>query len=280
MTVATQVSGTERIRGPNLAILVKRANGVPMEEALAKANETGVVIASNKRLTQALVGSDEWRGIREVFACWGGDMTGYDKPDQKLGKTIEYTDSETGIRYVFPVPEEHVGKKNVVLVAQHPDFTLETDGKTRIVQAKEVGVVSEFPVASENWYLGDPKYDIPTGKKIDGSNDAARYLWRIEKRVGLVARGGNDYDDGRGVDLDYAPSGAFGVAIEATEGGAPKKLQVETAEKGIVISGVTLDEFKALLGNANTDVQGILETVHPEKLTAVRQLLQALEIKS
>ncbi|MCI0504394.1 hypothetical protein L0Y65_06860 [Candidatus Micrarchaeota archaeon] len=154
MTVA-QVSGKERIRGPNLAILVKRFNGVPMEEALAKADEAGVVIASNKRLSQELVGSDEWRGIREVFACWSGTMTGYEKPDQKLGKSIAYTDSETGVRYIFPVPQEHQGKKNVVLITEHPNFTLETDGKTRIVQAKEVGVVSEFPVASKKWYLCD-----------------------------------------------------------------------------------------------------------------------------
>lgn len=281
MTVA-QVSGKERTRGPNLAILVKRSNGVPMEEALAKADEAGLVIASNKRLSKALVGSDEWQGIREVFACWSGTMTAYDKPDQKLGKAIEYTDSETGIRYVFPVPQEHQGKKNVVLVAEHPDFTLETDGKTRIVQAKEVGMVSEFPVASENWYLGDQKYDIPTGKKVDGSTEAARYLWRIDKRVGLVARVYSydwDDDNGRGVILDCRPSEALGVAIEAASGGAPKKLQVETADNGIAIKGVTLEEFRTLLGNANADVHGILETVRPEKLTAVRQLLQALEIK-
>jgi len=281
MTVA-QVSGKERSRGTNLAILVKRSNGVPMEEALAKADEAGAVIASNKRLSKALVGSDEWRSISEVFACWSGTMTAYDKPDQKLGKTIEYVDSETGTRYVFPVPEEHQGKKDVVLVAEHPDFTLETDGKTRIVQAKEVGIVSKFPVASENWYLGDPKYEIPTGKKVDGSNEAARYLWRIDKRVGLVARDCDvDWGGGSGrlVSLNNRASDGLGVAIEAASGGAPKKLQVETTENGIVINGVTLDEFKALLGNANADVQGILETVRPEKLTAVRQLLQALEIK-
>ena len=283
MTVAAQqISGKERTRGPNLAILVNRSASVPMEEALVRANDAGVVIASNKRLSQALVGSDEWRGIREVFACWSGTMTGYEKPDQKLGKTIEYVDSETGVRYIFPVPEEHQGKKNVVLITEHPNFTLETDGKTRIVQAKEVGMVSEFPVASENWYLGDQKYDIPTGKKVDGNNEAARYLWRIDKRVGLVARGydGNwDGGDRRSGGLDDRPSEALGVAIEAASGGAPKKLQVETADNGIAIKGVTLEEFRTLLGNANADVQGILETVRSEKLTAVRQLLQALEIK-
>ena len=231
MTIS-QVSTKERIRGPDLAVLVKRLNGVPMEEALAKADEKGLVIASNKRLSKALVGSDEWLGIREVFACWSGTMTAYDKPGKKLGKAIEYTDPETCIRYVFPVPEEHQGKKNVVLVAEHPDFTLETDGKTRVVQAKEVGVVSEFPVASENWYLGDSKYDIPTGNKVDGSDEAARYLWRIDKRVGLVARGGYDgfYVNGRDVSLDDGPSSGFGVATEAIERGARISVREENGE--------------------------------------------------
>ena len=282
MTVVAQVSGKERARGPNLAVLVKRSDGVPMEEALTKADAVGAVIASSKRLSKALVGSDEWQGIREVFACWTGTMTGYDKPDQKLGKVIEYTDSETGIRYVFPVPEEHQGKKNVVLVAEHPDFTLETDGNTRIVQAKEVGVVPDFPVASEKWYLGDAKYDIPTGKMVDSSIETARRLWRIEKRVGLVARGGNGwYDYRRDVALDSAPSGGLGVAIEAASGGAPKKLQVETApqDKGILITGVTLDEFRTLVENAGASVSELSQMVKPEKLEAMRLLVQALEIK-
>ncbi|NYZ73976.1 hypothetical protein H0O00_02450, partial [Candidatus Micrarchaeota archaeon] len=130
MTVAQQVSGKERVSGPNLAVFVKHSKGIPMEEALRRVDEAGLVIALNKRLSKALVGSEEWRSISEVFACWSGTMTAYDKPDQKLGKTIEYVDSETGTRYVFPVPEEHVGKKNVVLVAEHPNFTLETDGNT------------------------------------------------------------------------------------------------------------------------------------------------------
>ncbi len=218
MYLAQRVPGKERIRGPGLALLATRFNGVPMEEAIRRADEAGLVIASNKRLGKALVGGDEWYGVRAVFACWSGTMAAYDEPDQKLGKTIEYADPETGTRYVFPVPGEHRGKKNVVLVAEHPDFTLETDGNTRIVHAKDVGLVSEFPVASENWYLGDVKYDIPAGEKVNGRNDAARYLWRIDKRVGLVARGDDyyvEYNRRRSVILSYRPSYSLGVAVES-----------------------------------------------------------------
>lgn len=235
MTVATQqVSGKERTRGPNLAVFITRANGVPMEEAIQRADEAGLVIASNKRLSKALVGSEEWKQIEEVFACWDGTFTGYEKPDQKLGKIIEYTNSETGIRYVFPVPEEHQGKKNIVLVAEHPDFTLVKDGQNRIVQAVTVDAVEKFPTSNEGWFLGDPKYDIPQGNKVHGSNQDARYLWRIEKRVGLVARGYDGSWSGynrRSVGLDDWPSCGFGVAVEATEGGAPRENAVTSVPK-------------------------------------------------
>ncbi len=228
MAVAAQpLPGRERIRGPNLALLATWARHVPMEEALAKADEAGAVIASNKRLSKAIIGSDGWQSISEVFACWSGTMAAYDKPDQKLGKTIEHTDSETGTRYMFPVPEEHQGKKNIVLVAEHPDFTLEKDGNARIVQAKEVGVVSGFPVASGNWHFGDPKYDIPTGKKVDGSDEAARCLWRIGKRVGLVARVYWHVSYRRAIYLDDRVSFGLGVAVEA----APQKNQADCAQK-------------------------------------------------
>ncbi|MFH0737419.1 MAG: hypothetical protein V1827_02950 [Candidatus Micrarchaeota archaeon] len=267
---AQHVSGKERTRGPNLAVFVKRSDGVPMEEALRRADEAGLVIASNRRLSKVLVGSGEWRGMKEAFACWGGDMTGYDKPDQKLGKTIEYVDSETGIRYVFPVPEEHVGKKNVILVAQHPGFTLETDGKTRVVQAKEVGVVSEFPVASKNWHLGDPKYDIPTGKEVNISNEAARFLWRIGKRVGLVARGyWLDYGNRRGVDLDDRPSYGFGVAVEATDAivaGDNAPLVRATGQAGGGGPKLAIREENGSLVVAGT----------PEQISAAARLLESL----
>ncbi len=275
--VAQRIPAKERIRGPGLAVLVKRGNGVPMEEALRRADEAGAVIASNKRLGKALVGSDEWSGIDRAFPCWSGTMAAYDKPDKKIGKTIVYVDPGTGTRYVFPVPEEHQGKKNIVLVAEHPDFTLEIDAKTRIVHAKQVGVVSKFPVQSHNWYVGDPKYGIPTGKKSDADNEAARYLWRIEKRVGLVTRG---YAGSwcafsrRGVGLDDGPSLGFGMAVEAALPPVPEKSQAEAAEKGILISGVTLDMLRALVGNADASLAELAKNTKPQKLKAIRQLLK------
>jgi len=306
---AQQISGKERTRGPNLAILVRRSAGVPMEEALARADNAGAVIASNKRLSKALVGSDEWQGIREVFACWTGTMTAYDKPDQKLGKIIEYTDSETGVRYVFPVPEEHWGKTNVILVAEHPGVSLVKDGNDRIVQAIGVDIVERFPTSEEGWFLGDPKYDVPQGNKVDSSNQDARYLWRIDKRVGLVARGydGGGWGGGGGRDvlLGGAPSGAFGVAVEATDANvasdiaplvrsaeqsgaaAPRDVEITSSgsevDNGSPYRGVPTTSLIHLPGTvieaAESEYERISQVLRPEQITAYRRLLDSLKIK-
>ncbi len=198
-----------------------------MEEALRRADEAGLVIASNKRLSKALVGSDKWRGIIRALPCWSGTMTAYEEPNKRIGKLIEYTDSETGISYTFPVPEEHREKKNILLVAEHPNFSLVKDGGERIVQATEIDAVDRFPT-SNGWYFGNLKYGIPCGYKADKAWQEAGFLWRMEKRIGLVARDNYnpDFDSFRkAVYLNAPPSNEFGVAVEGT------RVQVEAAAR-------------------------------------------------
>ncbi len=214
--------------GKNLRIFVEYKNAVTADEALSMAQAAGVTIASNKELTRVLVGSEDWKAIGSAFACWSGTMTAYDKPDKKIGKTIEYVDSNTGITYVFPVPEEQVGKKNVVLVVEHPNFMIETDGKTKVVIAKEVGIVPELPIDVEGKYFGDAKYDIPTGTEVYpncgcGCNKgkkvtdyySTRRICRLEKRVGLVARDADSYSGITQLDICIAtpPFKHFGVVV-------------------------------------------------------------------
>ena len=238
-----KVKGKKRIRDPKLAVLVKRANGVPFVEGLAIAGE-GRVIASNKRLDKVLVGSDEWKNISDAFPCWSGTMTGYEKPGKKLGKSVVYVDSETNQRYVFPVPEDYKGAKDAILVIEHPDYTLERDGKDLVVAVKNIeniSLVENFP-SERGWYLTDEKHGIPTGNEVNSSNDDARYLWRIDdgSRVGPVARGDRSiygYVLRRLVVLDVRPSDCLGVVVEAPARGAPKILQVEQKDGELVIRG-------------------------------------------
>ena len=192
-----------------------------MLEAFQRVDDARRVMASNERLSQALLGSDESDGIRNAFPCWSGTMTGHESPGKALGETIEYTDYQAGITYVFPVPQAHRGKENAILVAEHPHFILKAEGDNLIVLAAEVGIVRAFP-GSDGWYIGDPIYDIPRGELIGDARDGARRLWRgLGKRVGLVAR---DYAPGNSnrkyrqmVLLDYPPSERLGVVVEAQE---------------------------------------------------------------
>lgn len=210
MAVAAQ---HERIRGPNLAVFITKRKGVLMEEAIQKADEAGLVIAPNRRLSKALVGSDEWKSIRKVFACWSGTMTAYDRPDRPLGDVIEYTEARNGIKYVFPVPKEHWGKKNVILVVEHPNFTLVKHGKERVVQATEVDAVENFPTSRMGWFHCDPKHGIPQGNKADSLNPDSRCLFRDKKRVGLAAR---DYGWLHNCKRDVLLfDWRYGVAVEA-----------------------------------------------------------------
>lgn len=185
-----------------------------MEEALMRAGEHGLIVASNNTLDALIqvAGADA-----PASAFWSGTLAAYDKPDRKLGKTIEYTDLETGVRYVFPVPEEHQAKTNALLVAEHPNFTLIADGSNRIVQAREVGIVQNFPASKTGWFAPDPLYGIPQGANVD-EFPAGRFLLRRQNRVGLIARVYGLGCNASVVGLDVTPSKCLGVHVKISDG--------------------------------------------------------------
>ncbi len=194
-----------------------------MEEALCMLKENNFAPLSNKSYSLNVMNSSEW-DVHHIVAdspSWTGTMAAYDKPDQKLGKTIVYIDAETDLRYEFPVPEEHRGKKDVILVAEYPDYTIKKDGRLRTIDAKKVDVISRFPSDNNcftlgycNRYLGDRKHDIPRGNITNNTNSLS--LYRIQRRVGLIVRG-PDIHRGRfdhDIGLDYAPSEELAILIE------------------------------------------------------------------
>ena len=220
MAIAVQTDRIQRVRGPDLSVLVKGNAGVPMEEALRRADDAVAVLASNKRFSKALVETDEWRTFEGTKAYWTGTMVGYELPNQRLGNSIEYADPKSGFKYVFPVPKRYVGMKNIALVAEHPDYALGAYSTDRIVMTQNVGIVEGFP-ESAGYYPGDPIYDLPTGREIAENSEKARFLDRLDIRVGLVARGFYivDYDStGQSVFLSHSPSHRFGVVVEAADG--------------------------------------------------------------
>jgi len=120
------------------------------------------------------------------------------------------------LKYLFPVPQNFRGKKDCILVAEHPDYSLEIKGDERIVRTAVVDLIERFPAESQKWYLADPKHGIPFGEQVDSSDSNARRLWRIEKRVGSVAR---YFVDGRDVGAVNRWSYGSGVAVEAPVSG-------------------------------------------------------------
>jgi len=85
----------KKIQGSGLEVFIPREPGATMEDALVKAEKEKRVIVSNKRLDQALVGSDEWKSIKKVFACWSGTMTAYEEVGKPFGEVVEYIDDKT-----------------------------------------------------------------------------------------------------------------------------------------------------------------------------------------
>jgi hypothetical protein len=172
-TLTLKAESPNRIRGPNLAVFLNE--GILLDRAFDTADRAGLVIASNKRLSQALVGNEEWKAIIGQHFIWSGTLVAYLRLGKRLKNVVEWTDPETASRWIFPVPEFYKGMRDAMLVTEHPDFRIIEDGRYRIVDAARVGIVEKFP-RDEGWNLGDPKYDIPTGTKADEHDSRARYM--------------------------------------------------------------------------------------------------------
>ncbi|MEK6981695.1 MAG: hypothetical protein AABX38_02085 [Candidatus Micrarchaeota archaeon] len=257
---ATTQQPTQRIRGPKLEVFIPRSQGLPFDEGIAKADNKSRVIASVKRVSNALVESDEWQQVRGAFACWAGTMTAYVEPNVELGAAAQKlkdlgdfpkldknryqyavvdVDSNTGYNWIHPIPEKYLRTKNGILVTEHPDYGIYQEGTIRLVlpvSVERVDLVEGFPVLN-GWYLPDAIHGIPQASQVDYSIKA-RHLWRVDKRVGPV-RLGCDYVgdvDGQGVYLGDWPSDGYGVVTEASEAGTPAtKEEIKTSRQSKVI---------------------------------------------
>lgn len=298
------ITRKEKIRGPNLALLTKFSNsrsmlkiGFSIEEALESAHNTNAVIASNKRLNQALrIGSNEcksierlsksmiglegWKGMDKAFLWWTGTMTAYARPKKKLGKAIEYTNPNTGYLYRFLVPEAYRKEKNAILIAEHPGYTLEIDGRARNIHAAQVEIVRGFP-SSPGWYLGEQIHGIPIGNQIDVSDPGAKYLYRLDQRVGPIGRCYvySNHDSARTVFLIGRPSQGCGVFVEASENNTHLNI-APSPDKGNVVMGVLLSEVGKLAKGAGITLQEVLNITTSERREAIVKRLQEINSNS
>lgn len=205
MGATTVKCSKKRVRGPHLALFSPKA---PFEEGLRRANEKDRVLASGSNLNQVLgatsirrISQYEEATMRAAGAIhWSGDIVAFVEPGKTLksgGKrnrtldchAIEYVESQTGKRWIFPIPPEHEEERDAALVTHHPNYTLETDGKNMVVHVNNGSedmlssfrIVRSFPGSNGLYFLALPTA-VPHGDKLI-KNLSAQYLHRGQKIV-------------------------------------------------------------------------------------------------
>jgi hypothetical protein len=199
---------------PPLSVFARHKDAVPAEDILKIAQESGAVIAPNAAVSRALIITGELN-LADPSPWWTGTLAAYGKPKQRLDRTIEWVDSEK-TRWVFRVPDDRRGERDIALIAQHPDLYIERDGGNRVICSQSVASVERFP-RKDGWYAGDPAFDIPCGKEIYNGDPRARYLRRAETRIGMIARSQERLlciDSRREIDIVSDPSSRYGFVVE------------------------------------------------------------------
>ncbi|MCX6771863.1 MAG: hypothetical protein NTX79_07450 [Candidatus Micrarchaeota archaeon] len=243
-------------------------------------------ILSNKEFDGRLVLSDTWKSEREVYPAWTGTLVAFKGKDAELGDVVKYIDSSAGITYIFEVPKEYRYEKNAILVVNH-DFLADGNalilpnekGSTityDITDKSQISLLLSFP-SSDGWYNTDNKFGIPFGKGISSDSPDARYLYKAQNYVGLLARGDGsfvNYDRGY-VGAGSQPSSRFGVLIstEATkvDAATPK---LETAKGEITI--VANSDFRVALAEAKQDVENAANQLMGGQLARAQAFLAGL----
>lgn len=252
--LATPNQPTPQAPLPKLAVFIRANDGVPFEDGWDRAKDEGIILASNKRLAQALA-TKEWKALEEALPCHSGTMTAYDEPGKKLDNVIVYIDPHTKIRWIFPTGT-FKGEKDFLLVLEHPDYTIEPDGKDKVVKPTNpnlIDFVPDFP-RRDGWYFVDPKHGIPRG--LNMADGHGSYLARIDARVGPV-RLCDFYlgwvDGRRVVGLEGEPSEDLGMVVEIKDGDPGQISDQEPRGKLILLPGVSqlpepkiLDQYREL----------------------------------
>lgn len=217
---------------PNrISMLFPASPGVSMAGALGHPYGAGKRPASNWEI-DALLEGEGWRAVQDVFPCWTGTLAVYVEPGQSFREAADMTaqpsiscfDDKEKIMYSFPLPEELLDKRDTVIIVPHEIFNkFDFYPGLCLINWSHAIIIGGFP-RSNGWYLPSLDYGIPCGDEVDPSTPKARFLGRSPgKYIGLIARRcsnvWNDYDR-RVVDLLYASSDAFGVAV-FDEGDSP-----------------------------------------------------------
>ena len=261
------------------------SKGLTQKEAISTANRMGSRILANKEFDGRLVLSDTWKSEKEVYPAWTGTLVAFKGKDEKLGDVVKYTDSQTNTTYLFEVPKEYQKERNAILVVNHGflasgDALIVPNEKGSIVtydisDKSQVALLLNFP-SSDGWYSADNKFGIPLGAGISSSNTDARYLYKVQNYVGLLARGLIVGYYRRLVVAVSQPSVRFGVLIsteDAKVGAATLKPAVAKTEITIVANG----DFKAALAEAKQEVANAAAVLKDGVLAKTQEFFAKIE---
>ncbi|UZE94313.1 MAG: hypothetical protein IB618_01945 [Candidatus Pacearchaeota archaeon] len=206
--------------------------GVPAIAAIEFAKEKGKILVPNILADYIITEPSQWISVaKDCCICnaspfWTGTMTAYREPDKRLGSAIEYEDTKSKIKWIFPIPAEFRKMKNTILAVEYPHYKLkvwrdqyEDNRITVLTERNKIIPVENFP-KKEGWYNFDKNTGIPIS--VGGTLfKGRRYLDRRGKRVGPLARYGFDsHTFGPGketIDAQCRPSVCKGVLVISHE---------------------------------------------------------------
>ncbi|MEK6981756.1 MAG: hypothetical protein AABX38_02395 [Candidatus Micrarchaeota archaeon] len=238
-----------------------------------------------------LVGSEKWKELPSgYYAAWAREVLVYPEQSGQFRKGIDVVDvnkDNAGREWILPassIPEQAIGRAKVGLFIDPEQ--VEVNDKRVVILPKSVVVLEGFIQESGTAGKVDEKTRVPleiSKELFDNLSDSEkRWLFRISG-VGVrpLIRGFDRYGIyGQGVSADRGHDNGYGVAYVGLEEAAPK-IEVARApeNQGILVKGVTLEAFRAIVEDANASLSDIAQTVRPEKLEALSRLIKALEIK-
>lgn len=226
-------------------------------------------------VSDIIVNFASWRSRIDLPAFATDTMIAYEKPGTPLGKEIVFSvDGE--LKVVFATGKFE-GEKDIALVALRVfsrDF--KKDGNSLVLDVGEPRLIAvpNFPSSSGTYAL-HPKTGIPYGANISPSSFSwqdhvytTRYFQRSPgSYVGLLTRCSAPFGQGA-IAAGILSSDKLGVVVE-----------VHTADVTKIRS--LLPDPRApgtLLGDAIASLAGLGQTVRPERLEAIRKLLDAIGV--
>jgi hypothetical protein len=218
---------SREIAVPALIMLAETAKGLVLEEGLMLAGERKATIASVRTIAIGLMDNDTRLRIKNAFVCRSGTMFANVEPGRSFressqqvsslgnGYFVVYEDPVSKNRYYFPIPEQHLDKRDSILLTEHPDYSLRIDGRDRIVLDARISLVERFP-KTDGWFAVEEAHGIATEGEAITSLSRMACLLRGEKMVSAAAI---DYgrfphpDHGRQI-LNIGPSARLGTIIK------------------------------------------------------------------